>query len=348
MLMAQLPQEKCLRRAPSGHAIFCTLNGSQMLQANLCLLGGTQIVDWVRKETGVRRLHVVHGTHALPEASTFHQLRDQDVLNIIFDSTDLPVLELHAVGCRGTGRVDIDLAHHRTLEDLQKEIQDFMQRLPCARWQLQHEEHGPLLQSDQPPPSLLVDDWVALLRWQGAKRFRVMAREMLPRVCIRFSCWEEQWVDLDAEQVCTCSALLQLVRRLAESLVCNTPGSDGQFFAGHGLDNWIFRLQRSCHQAESWGVWISDDDRYRHQDNLAAHGLEVNEVLYVRAVLQENALKRQAEGSRGVLKFGCESNKRLRRLDATADCVHNYVASFQAALHEEMDNHACKRLRCLV
>eukprot|EP00971_Amphidinium_carterae_P257440 5110634-Amphidinium_carterae.1 len=128
-----------------------------------------------------------------------------------------------------------------------------MQRLPCVRWQLQHSEAGPLLQSDQQPPDLLLDDWAARLRWQGAKRFRVVAREILPRICVRFSSWEEQWVDLDSEQVDTCSALLQYVRRLAESLACKmSGGTDGH--AGH-LENWVFRLQRACHQTESSLSW---------------------------------------------------------------------------------------------
>jgi len=346
--MAVLPHEKCLRRAPCGNAIFCTLNGTPMLQANLGLLGGAQIVDWVRKETGVRRLHVVHGTHAVPEISTFYQLRDQDVLNIIFDSTDLPVLELHAFACRASGRVDIDLAHHRYVEDLYKEIQDFMQRLPCARWQLQHEELGCLLQSDQPPRNyLMIDHWVAQMGWQGAKRFKVVAREMLPKVCIRFSGLEEQWVDLDHEQVLTCSSLLLLVRRLAESLACKTARIDAFSGGGSGLENWIFRLQRSSHQGDSLGMWISDDDRYRHHENLAAHCLDVNEVLYVSAVMQENVRKRQGEGSRwDVLEN--DSNKRLRRLDPGAGIVQSCAGSFQAALHSEMEDHACKRMRRLL
>mmetsp|Transcript_52576 Transcript_52576/g.123040 ORF Transcript_52576/g.123040 Transcript_52576/m.123040 type:complete len:342 (+) Transcript_52576:47-1072(+) len=341
--MAGLPQEKCLRRAPGGHAIFCTLNGTPILQADLSLLGGAQIVEWVRKETGVRRLHVVHGTQALPEASTFYQLRNQDVLNIIFDSTALPVLELHAMGSRRNGRVDIDLAHHITVRELQQEIQDFMQRLPCVRWQLQHSEAGPLLQSDQQPPDLLLDDWAARLRWQGAKRFRVVAREILPRICVRFSSWEEQWVDLDSEQVDTCSALLQYVRRLAESLACKmSGGTDGH--AGH-LENWVFRLQRACHQTESslsWGMWISDDDRYRNPEGLLAHCLQENEVLNVSAVMRENPLKRQGEDSRCGADLD-ESCKRLRWFEpGTMIGQRSHPGP-----GEEMDTHACKRMRKL-
>mmetsp|Transcript_17995 Transcript_17995/g.42034 ORF Transcript_17995/g.42034 Transcript_17995/m.42034 type:complete len:323 (-) Transcript_17995:71-1039(-) len=310
--MASLPSEKYLRKAPHGQAIFCTLNGTPILQANLSQLGGTQIVDWVRKETGIRRLHVVQGTVPVNEGCTFHQLRDKDYLNIIFDATDLPVLEVHAVGFRGNGRVDIDLAHHRFVEDLQSEMQEFMQRLPCARWRLEHEILGHLLQSDKPPPRLFLEEWIALLRWQGPKRIKVLAKELLPRVCIRFEGGEEQWVDLEGEQILTCTDLLAFVRKLAQSLLAasRTGGAGG--IGGSccaSIDKYIFRLQRKrFHGCDSCGQWIADDDRYRHLERLSAHNVEDNEVLHVTATLLDNGRKRKEEVLR--LGFDPEANER--------------------------------------